>query len=159
MAPGDTLHQGKCLKRTITDGCMSVLTTACARPFSAQVLEKDPKFSASLAHVLTARLVEQLLYRYKAQEEEQQKQQQKRAQRGLATRLSSTTTGDKFRSSFEGVRIRALQSQPTARGIGSDEPSRERGSDEPSRERGSDEPSRERGSDEPQATGASAASA
>jgi len=128
---------------------MSVLTTACARPFSAQVLEKDPKFSASLAHVLTARLVEQLLYRYKAQEEEQQKQAQ-RAQRGLATRLSSTTTGDKFRSSFEGVRIRALQSQPTARGIGSDEPSRERGSDEPSRERGSGEP---------QATGASAASA
>lgn len=113
------------------------------------MLEKDPKFSASLAHVLTARLVEQLLYRYKAQEEEQQKQAQ-RAQRGLATRLSSTTTDDKFRSSFEGVRIRALQSQPTTAGIGSVELPREIGSDELSREKGSVDP---------KATGASASSA
>ena len=113
------------------------------------MLEKDPKFSASLAHVLTARLVEQLLYRYKAQEEEQQKQAQ-RAKRGLATRLSSTTTDDKFRSSFEGVRIRARHSQPTTAGIGSVELPREIGSDELSREKGSVDP---------KATGASASSA
>jgi len=84
-----------------------------------EALLSDEKLASSMTTVLTTRLVEQLLQRYKAEEQQQQRQVHRTTSGQMkAVRLRTRETGDAFRDSFERARSRAAavvsQSAPTA---------------------------------------------